>query len=480
MKNLVLMALVCGAVFIRPAVADEAQVPPGDDGLERKLRSGTVLTTHLVRSHSSSLLLRPVRSARNLLSFTLHAVGGLMKDTTLDAVLFPRLPDQIAPLNRTLAAMDLRKWEQDLDRITGTEQTSGTAALLVDGDAFFSRLTEEIAAAESSIRIQTYIFDNDDTALGIADQLKARSLEIPVEVMVDGIGTWGGSQVSSASVPAAHRGPVSIKAYMERDSNVELKKLANTWFMGDHTKSYIFDERVAFIGGMNIGREYRYDWHDLMVELSGPVVAQLSYDARKSSVENGWGDLAFLRGIRRGDSVSSAADIDLRLLYTKPQDAQIYRAQLEAVRRSNRYIYVQNAYLADDLFLYELVKARGRGVDVRVVVPRRPDSEMISRSNVLALNTLKKHGVRVYLYPGMTHVKAAIYDGWACLGTANFDKLSFKLNREVNVGTSDQAFVETLKAEVFERDFELSEELDRRQPVQLVDHLYEKVVDVIL
>ena len=59
----------------------------------------------------------------------------------------------------------------------------------------------------------------------------------------------------------------------------------------------------------------------------------------------------------------------------------------------------------------------------------------------------------------MTHVKAALYDGWACLGSANFDKLSLRVNRETNVATADPAFVGRLERELFEADFSRSHEL---------------------
>ena len=76
-----------------------------------------------------------------------------------------------------------------------------------------------------------------------------------------------------------------------------------------------------------------------------------------------------------------------------------------------------------------------------------------------AARTLVQGGVRVYVYPGMTHVKAALYDGWACLGSANFDKLSLRVNRETNVATADPAFVGRLTRELFEVDFARSREL---------------------
>ena len=80
-------------------------------------------------------------------------------------------------------------------------------------------------------------------------------------------------------------------------------------------------------------------------------------------------------------------------------------------------------------------------------------------NNALVAGDLVRNGIRVYAYPGMTHVKAAIYDGWACVGTANFDKLSLHVNQELDVGYSDPAAVERLQQELFEKDFARSREI---------------------
>ena len=88
-----------------------------------------------------------------------------------------------------------------------------------------------------------------------------------------------------------------------------------------------------------------------------------------------------------------------------------------------------------------------------------------------------RNGIRVYAYPGMTHVKAAIYDGWACLGSANFDKLSLQINQELNLGTSHTATVNELLDRVFLPDFEISTELREPQPVWARHHLAEFIAD---
>jgi phosphatidylserine/phosphatidylglycerophosphate/cardiolipin synthase-like enzyme len=83
----------------------------------------------------------------------------------------------------------------------------------------------------------------------------------------------------------------------------------------------------------------------------------------------------------------------------------------------------------------------------------------MNESNIITANIMFKHGIKVYFYPGMSHVKAAIYDGWLCTGSANFDKLSFKDNLELNVATSDPATVKALQESLFEKDFARSREM---------------------
>jgi phosphatidylserine/phosphatidylglycerophosphate/cardiolipin synthase-like enzyme len=104
-------------------------------------------------------------------------------------------------------------------------------------------------------------------------------------------------------------------------------------------------------------------------------------------------------------------------------------------------------------------------VDVRVILPSEGDSGFMNSANLVAANAFVRHGVRVYVYPGMTHVKAALYDGWALVGSANLDKLSLRVNLETNVGTTDPRFVARLERELFEPDFARSRPMDRPRSI---------------
>ena len=449
--------------------------------LERKATGFGQATWVYARSVYENPVNRPVSHFASLGSLAVKSTGGFLRRVAISTAQMPAL-DGPVPEIANADPMNLVEFEKTLDRITGTRQDLGRIRFLVDGDEYFDRLLESIGNAEESIDIRTYIFDNDDFAVDVADLLKQRSDEVRVRVMVDSIGNLLAMQADPESLPIDHEHPMSMQIYMEDGSNVKVRHQTNPWFTGDHTKTTIIDNETAFVGGMNIGREYRYDWHDLMMEVSGPVVDQLQFESDKAWARGGlFGD--FANALRFLQGKKERADRDgypVRILQTKNFDSQIHKAQIAAIRSARSYILIENAYFSDDRTIYELAKARRRGVDVRIIIPSAGNHGPLNASNKVTINTLLEHGIRVYEYPGMSHVKAAIFDGWACVGSANFDKLSLKVNKELNLATSDPDTVDALLDQVFIPDLMLSREITEPVPVTLTTRLAEIAVDELL
>jgi cardiolipin synthase len=415
------------------------------------------------RSYWLEFLNRPVSFFSRLGYFVRDTVWDISAGVSIRTFAYPDAEGlEIPPVNEG-PGMDLEAWEAELDDVFAEKTYLGKAELLIGGDQFFPRVIAAGIDAQESIKLRTYIFDNDDFSVSIADLLKERSFDVSIQVMVDGLGTQMAQTTAPETLPEDFEAPIAITRYMKDDSNIEVRSLTNPWFTGDHTKTTIIDSKLAFIGGMNIGREYRWEWHDLMLEVTGPVVNAIEYE-----FDSTWAHAAILgdfvyAGYSVKNSVEETApregDYPIRLLKTRPSESQIYRAQIYAIRNAKSYAWVENAYFASPEILYELVKARLRGVDVRVIMPLEGNHGIMNANNVRAANTLLRYGARVYTYPGMSHIKASIIDGWACLGSANFDKLSFRVNKEMNVGISHTSFVNGLKAEVFEADMRHSIEL---------------------
>ena len=429
-----------------------------------------------LRSHLLGIMRNPVSDTNRLLWLTFHSGTVLLPHG-----MQPGGTDPPPPVTKG-AAMDPATWESLLDERVGAARYRASLKPLIDGEAFFVELIQAIQDAREAIDIQIYIFDSDDYALRIADLLKQRSHEIRVRVLVDRLGSLAAGQVPSKSpVYPGGKAPLSIVSYLRENSRIEVRALENPWLTSSHTKLVVIDHAKAYLGGMNIGREYRYEWHDLMLEVDGPLVRRLQkdFDGRWAHAGPG-GDLAFAINAIRPDEPPDAGDIgdmDVRPLYTRTGDAQILRAQLAAIRRARSLIYIEQPYVSDDEIIHELIAARRRGVDVRVILPTGNDSGLMNSANLLAANAFLRNGVRVYGYPGMSHVKAAIFDGWACVGSANFDKLSLRINQEANLGTSDARFVDRLRRELFEVDFARSRELQETQPVNWTDYIAEFIAD---
>jgi cardiolipin synthase len=219
-----------------------------------------------------------------------------------------------------------------------------------------------------------------------------------------------------------------------------------------------------------------------MMEVTGPVVDRLQYESDKAWARAGlFGDFAnfvqFLKGKRQH---ADHRGYPVRILQTRNFDSDIHKAQIAAIQNAQSYILIQNAYFSDDRTVYELAKARIRGVDVRVIIPAAGNHGAMNSSNKITINTLLAHGVRVYEYPGMSHVKAAVFDGWASVGSANFDKLSLKINKELNLATSDPDTVAALLKQVFIPDLRVSREISEPLKVTFGTHIAEIAVDEML
>ena len=193
-----------------PLTVDGADQLTGDRIIRRSamaVQAGILYT----RSVHIDPINRPVSNLLSLTSYALKSAAGMFRRTALGAVQFPALEREPIPQLAHAGAMDLAKWESDLDRISGRKQTKGTIKFLVGGEEYFERMLEAVGEAEESIDIRTYIFDNDDYAVKVADVLKEKSQDVAVRVLVDALGNMVAMQADPESMPKNFKGPLSIE-----------------------------------------------------------------------------------------------------------------------------------------------------------------------------------------------------------------------------------------------------------------------------
>ncbi|WP_081885839.1 phosphatidylserine/phosphatidylglycerophosphate/cardiolipin synthase family protein [Haloferula sp. BvORR071] len=354
------------------------------------------------------------------------------------------------------------EFEALLDRKHLPAPTEGKITWLVDGKRFFPELAKQAKAARQSIDSQAYIFDNDDIAVGYADLLKRRSQELEVRVTFDELGSansWGDEP--ETPYPAGFEPPANMNRYLKDGSRVKVRSMPNPWLICDHTKLHVFDGKVAVTGCSNIGREYYSEWHDLMFRMEGPVVASLQEDYDRT-----WrrADPAGPFGAFRGGAMQHPAppsipgSFPIRIFRTDPAAGrrEIQKSMVLAIRAARKRIWIEDPYVSNDDVTEALEAAARRGVDVRLIYPARNDSKIMDIANRAFATKLVKAGGRAYAYPRMSHMKVLICDGWACVGSANLDTLSMRINRELNIAFTHRGAVDSLIAQVFRPDFAVS------------------------
>lgn len=410
--------------------------------------------------------------ARNPVS---GCIRGMHHATTLATSLadpgMSNLNGSLGPPGRVVRrpGMNIARFEAELDRRVKPLRTRGTLMLLIDGSQFFPTLTRALQTTREPVDVQIYIFDTDDVGVKVADELKAASKRVPVRVLFDDLGTQQASRTAPQSrLPRGFQPPADILTYLKQDSQIDARRLSNIFLTSTHTKIITLGTSRAYIGGMNFGREYRYDWHDMMAEVHGPIVGVLKAEVdRAFGMTRVGGDLMHVlsRSSRPGKNSrykgipEPPGSYDIRVLHTRAFDPQIERSIHLAIRSAQRRIWIENPYFGDDRIVRELFAARERGVDVRVILPSGSNHKVMAASNTETAAMLLKHGIRVFTYHRMHHLKAAVFDDWALIGSANFDHLSLRLNEEVNIGYSHPDAIREIETRLFLTDFRDSKEL---------------------
>lgn len=318
--------------------------------------------------------------------------------------------------------------------------------LLVGGAATFNALVDAIESARYHVHVEYYIFEPDVTGTRVRDALIAKSREgVKVRLLVDALGSAKLSRDFLAPLRAAG-GEVAFfhRFRMRRLWHPRLN-------LRTHRKIVVIDGTVGFTGGINItdteNEALREDaFHDLHLRMDGQAVRWLQlafvedwvYASGRAPQENDlWPQMP--NGPVRAQVLPAGPD--------SPWET-IHRVMLGALHRAQKRIWLVTPYFVPgEAARMALTSAALRGVDVRLLVPRRSDSALVSAAARSYFDELIGAGVRVFEYPRMLHTKALLVDSeTSVLGSSNFDNRSFRLNFELCVLFEDAGVATALES----------------------------------
>ncbi|HJJ59022.1 MAG TPA: cardiolipin synthase [Methanocorpusculum sp.] len=311
-----------------------------------------------------------------------------------------------------------------------------------DGYEKFEALKDAIRSAKHHVHIEYFIIRDDELGREIVSVLAEKAKEgVEVRALFDAGGVPGGYKKLFAPI-LENCGDVRIffKSKLPVSPRINFH---------DHRKILVIDGKLGFIGGFNIGDEYLGKgelgrWRDTHLRIAGGAVSTLqmrfiadwNYTAKDKPIVIKEDDTLYFPDDLLEDYGQSVVQIASSGPDTK--NRPIYSGYVDLIGRAQESIYIHTPYFVPDEGMFEALRlAALSGVDVRIVIPCKPDHPFIYWANRSYLGDLMEAGVRGYEYKdGFIHSKASIYDGKVfSVGTANWDIRSFSLNFET------QAFV---------------------------------------
>jgi cardiolipin synthase len=332
--------------------------------------------------------------------------------------------------------------------------------LLDDGGKFFGRMLQAIDAASRYVLLEMYLVRSGTIVTRFIDAFaRAARRGTQVCVVLDAFGALGLTRadrrrLADAGVELRFFNPLRVQ-----------NRLTN--LLRDHRKLLLTDGRVAFVGGAGLTDDFAPGardgpWRELMVEITGPVVAD-------------W-QRAFARTWRRcGPELMLAEPLVCppradgaagRLSLSEARQRSVLaNGVLHRIDCARRRAWIMSAYFVPSRrFRKALRRAARRGVDVRLLMPgARTDHPWVRQAARRFYGKMLRNSVQIFEYePRMLHAKMILCDDWVSIGSSNLDRWSFRWNLEANQEIAD-ARVADLTALVFAADFAVSRALNRLQ-----------------
>ncbi len=334
--------------------------------------------------------------------------------------------------------------------MSSTHEVAGhRLTLLRNGREYFPRLLAAINSAQHSIYLETYIFADDEVGKQVKDALtSAAARDVDVHVLLDGFG--------AANFPAV---------WLEEMRMLGVKAL---WFRPEltrysmfrqrmrrlHRKLVMVDERIAFVGGINIIDDMSEHANaprlDYAVEVQGEIVRQISYYMRRLWQIVSWTNLR-----RSGQRIGlqtwkryARQEVQFLVRNNLRHRRDIEHAYLRAISHAQHEIIIANAYfLPGRRFRRVLLNAARRGVHVVLLLQGKVDFRLLHYATLALYEELLQAGIEIHAYTqSFLHAKVAVVDGkWATVGSSNIDPFSLWLAREANLVVQDEGFAGALR-----------------------------------
>ena len=333
---------------------------------------------------------------------------------------------------------------------------SNDIEVFTTGQDKFDALLRDIEAAQDYIHVQYFILESDEVGSRLIDLLMAKARQgVQVKVLYDYVGSF---YTRPRVLKKMREAGIDVHPFLE----LTLTQFAFRVNWRNHRKIVIIDGRIGYVGGMNIANRYVTGdkkwkpWRDTHLRITGEAVAALQYSF---AIDWNYTTRELLTSpTMRYSEPPQQRDYIVQMMSSGPSSRwhNISFVFLKAITQAKRCVYIQTPYfLPSDSLLKALQSVALAGVDVRLMIPRHPDSVMLRLATGSYIKECMQSGIKIYFYePTVLHAKVVIVDDeFVTTGSTNFDFRSFEHNFEFNALVYSKEFNAKMKA-IFESDME--------------------------
>ncbi|WFD11629.1 cardiolipin synthase [Tepidibacter hydrothermalis] len=326
--------------------------------------------------------------------------------------------------------------------------------IFIDGNDKFESLINSIQNAKDHIHMVYFIIKNDSLGKKIVNELTKKAKQgVEIRFLYDAIGSHSLPKNFFKDLKEAGGEAVAFFPIVIPFLNLNIN-------YRNHRKIAVIDGTEGFIGGFNIGDEYislnkkMGYWRDTHIKITGDAVHMLQtrflFDWRSAHNKN------LEISPKYFPKINSNGNSGVQIISSGPDSEweQIKYGYIKMINSAKESIYIQTPYfIPDESILHALKLASLSGVDVKIMIPNKPDHMFVYWASSSYASELLKTGAECYIYEkGFIHAKTIVVDGKvASVGTANMDVRSFKLNFEVNAFIYDSIISNEFKL-IFEND----------------------------
>lgn len=334
--------------------------------------------------------------------------------------------------------------------------------VLTNGEETFQHIIEQLKRARHHIHLEYYIVRHDLIGQEIKEILIQKASEgVKIRFLFDAVGSW---QLSKNYINALRNAGIETVSF----GPVKLPFLNNKFNFRNHRKIIVIDGNIGFVGGLNIGDEYLGRnkeigfWRDTHLMLKGEAVRTLQLIFLQD-----WYYMtnhSFLTAEYLSPQIDHKHHGGVQLIAGGPDNewSVIKNIFFSMIASAEKSVWIASPYFIPDEDIFSAIKVAAlSGVDVRLLVPNRPDKRIVFHASRSYFPELLEAGVKVYEYQrGFMHSKIVIVDNeLASIGTSNMDMRSFHLNFEVNAFLFRTKSTEEL-VEEFINDLKFARQLD--------------------